>query len=725
MQTLIKERAKELYSDDNYAKIIAAFEFAKEAHKGQKRQSGEDYFVHPCAVANILIDLGMDYETIIAALLHDVLEDTSVTADELKNLFGDSVLKLVEGVTKINKLKFKTKEDEQAENLRKMLLAMSYDIRIIIIKLADRLHNMRTLGFKEETSRQRISKETLEIYAPIAARLGIGQIKGELEDLSFMYLYPKEYGEIVDKVTEVLKDRQHFIEIVMAEIEDKLNELGIKGEVNGRQKHYYSIFKKMNKGKTFDQIYDLIAVRIIVGTVRDCYELLGEIHTMWKPLPGRFKDYIAMPKNNMYQSLHTTVLSPLGNAPFEVQIRTYEMHKQAEYGIAAHWKYKEGKTKSAQDEIDNKLAWLRQVMEVQKEFNDSSEFLDSLKLDLYHDEVFVFTPKGDVINLPQGSTGVDLAYAIHSAVGNKCVGIKIDSRIVPLNTELETGNIVEVITSNASKGPSRDWLKFVKTPSARSKIRQFFKREMRDENLQRGKDMLEKEAKHRGYNLGDLISNDNWKKYMQSRYNISNIDDVYVNVGCGVFTTNQVIVRLIDYFKADIGAKETVLEIKTPPVTATANKNKRKQKDSGILIKGYDDFLIRLSHCCKPVPGDKIVGYISRGRGVSIHRADCPNLKNIEPGRLIEAQWPESVNQKFSAELNIIGENKIGFVSSVTALLAGMHMNMNSMNARVDDNGSAMVTVSVDIANTDDLEFLMKKLKSLSGVDEVFRTQSK
>ncbi len=724
MQTLIRERAKELYSEDNYAKIMTAFEFAQRAHNGQKRQSGEDYFVHPCSVANILIDLGMDYETIIAALLHDVLEDTGVTADEMKNMFGDSVLKLVEGVTKINKLKFKTKEDEQAENLRKMLLAMSYDIRIIIIKLADRLHNMRTLEFKEEASRQRISKETLEIYAPIAARLGIGQIKGELEDLSFMYLYSKEYGEIVDKVTEVLKDRQRFIEIVMSEIEDKLGELGIKGEVNGRQKHYYSIFKKMNKGKTFDQIYDLIAVRIIVGTVRDCYELLGEIHTMWKPLPGRFKDYIAMPKNNMYQSLHTTVLSPLGNAPFEVQIRTYEMHKQAEYGIAAHWKYKEGKTKSAQSEIDNKLAWLRQVMEVQKEFNDSSEFLDSLKLDLYHDEVFVFTPKGDVINLPQGSTGVDLAYAIHSAVGNKCVGIKIDSKIVPLNTELETGNIVEVITSNASKGPSRDWLKFVKTPSARSKIRQFFKREMRDENLQRGKDMLEKEAKHRGYNLGDLISNDNWKKYIQSRYNISNIDDVYVNVGCGVFTTNQVIVRLIDCFKTDIGAKETVLEIKTPsPVTA--GRDKKKQKDSGILIKGYDDFLIRLSHCCKPVPGDKIVGYISRGRGVSIHRADCPNLKSIEPSRLIEAQWPERVNQKFSAELNIIGENEIGFVSKVTALLAGMHMNMNSMNARVDDNGSAVITVSVDISNTDDLEFLMKKLKSLSVVQDVFRTQSK
>lgn len=709
------QRIGENYPEEQRDKILAAYEFAKEAHTGQKRQSGEDYFTHPCNVAAILVDFGLDYETIMAALLHDVIEDTNATGADIEKLFGKTVLGLVNGVTKLDRLQFQSKVDEQAENLRKMLFAMSDDIRVIIIKLADRLHNMRTLSFKTPEKQVMVAKETLEIYAPIAARLGMGTIKGELEDLSMRYLAPDEYYALVENVAAKRVERQEFVEKVVAEIEEKLKEMNIEGEVNGRPKHFYSIYKKMKAGKTFEQIYDLIAVRIIVDTVKDCYAVLGAIHTMWRPLPGRFKDYIAMPKPNNYQSLHTTVITSYGS-PFEIQIRTREMHAVAEYGIAAHWKYKEGITAAEQgSKMEDKIRWLRSVMEVESDLKDNAEFLASLKLDLYPDEVFVITPKGDVINLPAGATGIDYAYAIHSAVGNKCVGIKVDGKIVPLNTKLTNNTIVEVITSNTSKGPSRDWLKFVVTPGARNKIRQFFKKEMREENIKRGKEMLEREARHRGYNLSELVSNENWRSFMMQRYTLHTLEDIYAEVGYGTFTTNKVLLRLIDYFKKDMMDKKPVLEVK--PI-----ENGKKKDSNGILLAGYDDFLIRLSHCCNPVPGDKIIGYVSRGRGVSIHRADCPNMRNVEEERIIEAQWPDRINQKFNATLDIVAYNRGSLLLDLTALINNQKLQITKVNARVDENQQALINVGVEIENIETLDMLIKKIKGVEGVVDVYRS---
>ncbi|MEG1645842.1 MAG: bifunctional (p)ppGpp synthetase/guanosine-3',5'-bis(diphosphate) 3'-pyrophosphohydrolase [Clostridia bacterium] len=719
MEEDFKLKIKNNYSKENYDLIIKAYEYAKCAHEGQKRVSGEDYIIHPMAVAEILVDLGLDFETIEAALLHDVLEDTPTTEQQLEKEFGKNVVVLVNGVTKLDKLQFKTKEEEQAENLRKMLLAMSEDLRIIIIKLADRLHNVRTLGYKNEASQQKTAKETLDIYAPIAARLGISNLKGELEDTCMKYLYKDEYYALVETISSKKVERQKFLETVTAEIYNKLEELGIKGDINGRPKHLYSIYKKMQSGKTFDQIYDLMAVRIIVESVKDCYAVLGAIHTMWKPLPGRFKDYIAMPKPSGYQSLHTTVITKYGS-PFEIQIRTKEMHKIAEYGVAAHWKYKEGKLNN-NDMIADKLKWLYEVMEVQKEAKDSKEFLDSLKMDLYTDEVFVFSPKGDVINLPSGATGVDFAYNVHSEVGNKCVGIKINSKMVPLNTVLETGNIVEVITSNASKGPSRDWLKFVKTNSAKSKIRNFYKKEMKDENIKRGKELLEREAKRRGYNLAELISNKKWFEYVKSRYSLANIEDVYASVGYGRFTTNQVLLRLIDYFKRDMQTGKKVIEIAEAQTQNVNNINKKS--NSGVLIKGYDDFLIRLSQCCKPVPGDKIVGYVSRGRGVSIHRIDCPNMKNVENERIIEAEWPADITKKFIASLDIIAFNSGKLMLNISSVINSMKFNIVKLNMRADsETDTSIVNLGVEISNINDLEILITKLRMVEGIKDVYRS---
>ena len=639
MDKIILEKLK-VYPPEQYDMMYMAYEFARVAHMGQKRQSGEDYFIHPCAVSEILVDLGLDYETIMAAFLHDVIEDTATTADEIEEIFGKTVVMLVLGVTKLDKVHSKSKEDEQAENLRKMLFAISDDIRVIIIKLCDRLHNMRTLSFKEPEKQVLTAIETLEIYAPIAARLGMGTIKGELEDLSMRYIATDDYYDLVQQVAAKKVERQEFVSKVVVEINVKLNEMNIVGEVSGRPKHFYSIYKKIKAGKEFEHIYDLIAVRIVVDNIKDCYAVLGAIHTMWKPLPGRFKDYIAMPKNNKYQSLHTTVVTSYGS-PFEIQIRTAEMHAIAEYGIAAHWKYKEGRFEGNQDLMEDRVQWLRSIMEVQKDLKDNAEFLRSLKLDLYPDEVFVLTPKGEVVSLPQGATGVDFAYYVHSAVGNKCVGIKMDGKIVPLNTRLTNNTIIEVITAKNSKGPSRDWLKFVVTPSAKNKIRTFFKKEMREENIKRGREMLEREAKHRSYSMSDLISNDEWKKYIKTGYSLNDMEDVYAEVGYGNYTANKVILKLIDLFKKTIETTPPVLEV-------TKNHNPNNKTNSGILIRGFDDFLIRLSHCCNPVPGDKIIGYVSRGRGVSIHREDCPNMKNVEIERIIEASWPEHLQDRKS-----------------------------------------------------------------------------
>lgn len=708
------QKLKKNFSDAEFQELKAAYDFSAAAHEGQKRQTGEPYFIHPCAVVNILVDLGFDdVSTLVAAFLHDVLEDTPVTSDELEQKFGKEVLELVEGVTKLDKIKFVSAEDEQAENLRKMFFAMAKDYRVIIIKLADRLHNMRTLDALKPEKQIKIATQSLKIYAPLAGRLGLSFVKCELEDLAMRYLYPDDYYELVEFIKTKSKERQQFIEKICDELKAKLQELGIEGEVNGRQKHLYGIYKKMLKqGKNIEQIYDISAVRVIVNEVQDCYTVLGAIHTMWMPLPGRFKDYIAMPKPNGYQSLHTTVITKFKET-FEIQIRTYEMHRIAEYGIAAHWKYKEGKTGATK--IDEQINWLREVMDTQRESSDSHEFLENIEGNVFTDEVYVFTPKGKVLNLPVGSTTVDFAYAIHSAVGNKCIGAKVNGKIVPLNTVLNTGDIVEILTTNSGKGPSRDWIKFVKTASARTKIRQYFKKEMKEENIKRGKDMLEREAKRRGYNLSELLSTAGLN-YIMNRYTLSSIDDLYASVGFGGLTTNQIIVKLIDYFKRDLLSKNPVAEIKT---TSTTGKS---SSGNGVLIRGYDDFLVRLSHCCNPVPGDKIVGYVSRGRGVSVHCVDCPNVKNMEPERLIEAKWDDVISQNFLASLNIYCENKGGILAAVTTIISNMKISITGAFARSDnDNGTAEITVMLEVKSTDQVEDVIKKLKTLPEVIDVHR----
>ena len=708
------QKLKKNFSEAEFQELKAAYDFSAAAHEGQKRQTGEPYFIHPCAVVNILVDLGFDdVSTLVAAFLHDVLEDTQVTADELEQKFGKEVLELVEGVTKLDKIKFVSAEDEQAENLRKMFFAMAKDYRVIIIKLADRLHNMRTLDALKPEKQIKIATQTLKIYAPLAGRLGLSFVKCELEDLAMRYLYPDDYYELVEFIKTKSKERQQFIEKICDELKAKLQELGIEGEVNGRQKHLYGIYKKMLKqGKNIEQIYDISAVRVIVNEVQDCYTVLGAIHTMWMPLPGRFKDYIAMPKPNGYQSLHTTVITKFKET-FEIQIRTYEMHRIAEYGIAAHWKYKEGKTGATK--IDDQINWLREVMDTQRESSDSHEFLENIEGNVFTDEVYVFTPKGKVLNLPVGSTTVDFAYAIHSAVGNKCIGAKVNGKIVPLNTVLNTGDIVEILTTNSGKGPSRDWIKFVKTASARTKIRQYFKKEMKEENIKRGKDMLEREAKRRGYNLSELLSTAGLN-YIMNRYTLSSIDDLYASVGFGGLTTNQIIVKLIDYFKRDLLSKNPVAEIKT---TSTTGKS---SSGNGVLIRGYDDFLVRLSHCCNPVPGDKIVGYVSRGRGVSVHCVDCPNVKNMEPERLIEAKWDDVISQNFLASLKIYCENKGGILAAVTTIISNMKIPITGAFARSDnDNGTAEITVMLEVKSTDQVEDVIKKLKTLPEVIDVHR----
>ncbi|MCI6946285.1 MAG: bifunctional (p)ppGpp synthetase/guanosine-3',5'-bis(diphosphate) 3'-pyrophosphohydrolase [Clostridiales bacterium] len=708
------QKLKKNFSDAEFQELKAAYDFSAAAHEGQKRQTGEPYFIHPCAVVNILVDLGFDdVSTLVAAFLHDILEDTPVTSDELEQKFGKEVLELVEGVTKLDKIKFVSAEDEQAENLRKMFFAMAKDYRVIIIKLADRLHNMRTLDALKPEKQIKIATQSLKIYAPLAGRLGLSFVKCELEDLAMRYLYPDDYYELVEFIKTKSKERQQFIEKICDELKAKLQELGIEGEVNGRQKHLYGIYKKMLKqGKNIEQIYDISAVRVIVNEVQDCYTVLGAIHTMWMPLPGRFKDYIAMPKPNGYQSLHTTVITKFKET-FEIQIRTYEMHRIAEYGIAAHWKYKEGKTGATK--IDDQINWLREVMDTQRESSDSHEFLENIEGNVFTDEVYVFTPKGKVLNLPVGSTTVDFAYAIHSAVGNKCIGAKVNGKIVPLNTVLNTGDIVEILTTNSGKGPSRDWIKFVKTASARTKIRQYFKKEMKEENIKRGKDMLEREAKRRGYNLSELLSTAGLN-YIMNRYTLSSIDDLYASVGFGGLTTNQIIVKLIDYFKRDLLSKNPVAEIKT---TSTTGKS---SSGNGVLIRGYDDFLVRLSHCCNPVPGDKIVGYVSRGRGVSVHCVDCPNVKNMEPERLIEAKWDDVISQNFLASLKIYCENKGGILAAVTTIISNMKISITGAFARSDnDNGTAEITVMLEVKSTDQVEDVIKKLKTLPEVIDVHR----
>lgn len=684
---------------DHYADLKKAYEFAEKAHAGQKRSSGEDYFIHPCAVVEILADYGFDSSTLIAAFLHDVLEDTEVTPEMLAAEFGDEILGLVQGVTKLDKLQFTTREDAQAENFRKFFMAMAKDLRVIIIKLADRLHNMRSLGYLPEEKQQRIARETLDVYAPLAGRLGISFFKCELEDLSMQYLYPDEYKYITECISKKRGERQALLDGIMEQIRAKMKEMGIEGEVNGRPKHFYSIYKKMYQLHIdVDQIYDLLAVRIIVDSVKDCYTMLGEVHTMWKPIPGRFKDYIAMPKANNYQSLHTTVVAD--GETFEIQIRTYEMHRIAEYGIAAHWKYKEGTT-GVDTDLDNKVRWLREVMDAEKNVGDAKEFMDAIKINVFDDEVFVFTPKGDVYDLPVGSTPVDLAYKIHSAIGNKCTGAKINRKIVPLSTRLQTGDIVEILTANG-KGPSLDWLKFVKTSSARSRIRQYFKREQREENVRRGKEMLEREARRRGFSLTDLMQVDAIDTILQ-RLSVVSEEDLYANVGFGGLSTAQVLTRLVEAFRKQHPEEHAEVVVDAP---SSAHRQKSK---SGVLINGNANFTVRMAHCCTPVPGDEIVGYISRGRGVSVHRRDCPNVKSMEPERLIEAVWDTGGDESFNATLYITAENSGGLLAGITAYIAAAKMPITAANVKVDAKEHiADVVISVMIKSAEDLEDLVK-----------------
>ncbi|MGI6213320.1 MAG: RelA/SpoT family protein [Christensenellales bacterium] len=710
--------AKNKFSEHDYQCVVYALEFAEKAHEGQNRLSGELYITHPIETAIILLELGMDPSTVISAILHDVLEDTKVSEGELKQKFGEQILNLVIGVTKISKIRYTSEKEAQAENIRKLFFAMAQDIRVLLIKLADRLHNMRTLNFLSEEKQQRIALETLEIYAPLAGRLGISNIKSEMEDLCMKYLYPKEFEELANAIELKREERMGFVNKIASDIEAQLIELNIKGEVKGRPKHFYSIYKKMkNNDKTLDQIYDLIAVRVIVETVSDCYTMLGLIHSIWRPIPGRFKDYIAMPKPNMYQSLHTTVVTNFGTT-FEIQIRTYEMNNIAEYGIAAHWMYKEG---GKQDEnYAGKLSWVKEMMEVQADLKDSVEFMETLKLDVLSNDIYVFSPKGDVFNLPKGSNCIDFAYAVHTAVGNKCVGAKINNKIVPLNTPLNNGDIVEILTQANSKGPSRDWLKIAKTASTKAKIRSFFKKAMQEENIKLGKEMMEKEAKHRGYALSDLLV-PSWLKVVCERYSFSSLDDIYASIGYGGITTNQILLKLIDFYKKDQALKQP--ELIAESAQEADKKVAQHRHGSGILIEGFDDFLIRVSKCCNPVPGDEIIGYVSRGRGVSVHRKDCPNMKNVEGDRLIRAEWAKDADSAFVASIRIDAQNRSGMLNKITSVISADKLQITSINARANSKGSqdAIILLDIEIKELGQLFSLIAKLKSIEGVYDVYR----
>lgn len=701
----------------NTKQVIKAYSFAEAAHEGQYRNSGERFFVHPYNVAMILIELNMDTDTIVAGLLHDVLEDTDVVYEKLVEEFGEEVADLVEGVTKLKKLKYKTKQENQAENLRKMVVAMAKDIRVIIIKLADRLHNMRTLEYMSEEKKKEKALETLEIYAPLAHRLGISKIKWELEDLSLRFLDPEGYYKLVDKVSKQRREREAYIQMIINTLQEKLDEMEVSCEISGRPKNFYSIYRKMvYQNKSFEQIFDLTAIRIIVDTVKDCYGALGIVHTMWKPIPGRFKDYIAMPKPNMYQSLHTTVIGPQGE-PFEVQIRTWDMHRTAEYGIAAHWKYKEGTVKT--DNFDEKLSWLRQLLEWQKDMKDPKEFMESLKIDFFTDEVFVFTPKGDVISLPNGSTPIDFAYRVHTAVGNNCVGAKVDGRIVPLDYKLKNGNIVEAITSANSTGPSRDWLKVVKSSQAKTKIRQWFKREEKDLNIIKGKDMLEKEVKRQGFKLTEILKED-WLKNIASKLSLNNTDDLYAGLGYGSVTLSQVMPRLKEFYKErhDIKEEKNILE---PKITPQISK-KKERVQQGVTIKGVDNIKVRFSKCCNPVPGDDIVGYITRGRGVSIHRSDCPNIEDLGSGeRFIYVEWADDEKASYQAEIQIKATDRSGLLTDITQRITEAKLAVLSLSARTNREKLVVMNITLEIKDINQLRQLMKKIKKVKGVIDVYR----
>ena len=710
IEVLLKKIRSDM-DDPDLDIVKKAYEIASEAHEGQFRVSGEPYVEHPINVAYILADLGLDIISISAALLHDVVEDTKFTREDIEEMFGDEVALLVDGVTKLTKLDFKSKEEHQAESLRKMFLAMAKDIRVVLIKLADRLHNMRTLEHLGREKQIFKSEETIEIYAPLAHRLGMSRMKSELEDLSFYFLQPDVYDELKKKLKENRSSRNRNIQNAITTLRENIEDQKLDAEIYGRSKHLYSIYQKMQRKEVdFSEIYDLTAVRVLVDSVRECYQVLGVVHEIWKPMPGRFKDYIAMPKSNMYQSLHTTVIGPSGD-PLEVQIRTHEMHKTAEYGIAAHWRYKEGKTDK--DDYEEKLSWLRQLLEWQKDLQEPQEFMKALKIDLFQDEVFVFTPKGDVMSLPRGGTPIDFAYHIHTEVGHNCVGAKVNGKIVPLEYELNNGDIVNIITSKKSTGPSRDWLKYVKTSTARSKIKRWFKKQQRDEIIRRGKELLNREFERQHIDLSGKDKDEELQRIAEE-LGENNRENLLESIGYNNISVKQVINKL------DIEEEEEVSleDLQTAPST--------KSSDKGVKVKGVDNLKVRTAKCCNPVPGDKIVGYITRGRGISIHRKGCPNLKSLmenEEERIIDVEWDQQRSESYVVDLNIEAVDKSALLNDITRLIKNEQIKLLSVNARADKYGKAYINLSLELSSIEHMKDIMNKIKEISGVLSVQRAK--
>ncbi|MGI6727826.1 MAG: RelA/SpoT family protein [Anaerovoracaceae bacterium] len=694
---------------------------AEQVHEGQLRKSGEDYIIHPLAVVKILANLGMDENTLIAGLLHDTVEDTPYTQEDLKKDFGEEVALLVDGVTKLGSLVYENKEERQAENLRKMFLAMSKDIRVLIIKLADRLHNLRTINYMNEEQIRDKCKETLEIYAPLASRLGIFTMKFELEDIALKHLDPEAYYSLVNQVNMRKDQRQASIDKVINVIKETLDNLNLEYEIKGRNKHFYSIYRKMKyQNKQLDEIFDLMAIRIIVNTVKDCYAVLGIVHTMWKPIPGRFKDYIAMPKPNRYQSLHTTVIGDNGE-PFEIQIRTKEMHKIAEYGIAAHWKYKEGIT---EEKDEGKLAWLRQTLEWQKELNDPKEFMETLKVDLFSNQVFVFTPKGDVIELPIGSTPLDFAFKIHTAIGAKCIGAKVNGKMVPIDYTLKNGEIVDIVTSSNSKGPSIDWLKIVKSNTARNKIRQYLKRENKEQNVDKGKEMLAKYVRRKGYDPQQIVRTQ-WINKVAKNLNLASSDDLYTSISYGGVLLSKVVIMLLNLYH-----EEKCLELKKKEkedkIITGAKKKPKESNHTGVTVEGMKDLLIRFAKCCNPVPGDEIIGFITKGRGISVHRTDCINIlsqSESEKQRFIKVEWDQQkTNASYDADIHILAEDRKGLFSGISKVCEDMDVHIVGVNAKSNKENIANITMTLSLSNTGQLEKVLRQLRNVQGVADVYRT---
>lgn len=720
------------YMNETHIKFIEkAIYFATYAHKDQIRKSGEAYIVHPIQVAGILAQLKLDPDTIATGFLHDVVEDTGFSIDDIEYEFGKDVAFLVEGVTKLGKIKYKSHAEQQAENHRKMLLAMANDLRVIMVKLADRLHNLRTLKFHKPEKQRMIAEETLEIYAPLAHRLGMNKIKWELEDTSLRYLNPQQYYRIVHLMNSKRDEREEYINTTIENIKEATKDLDIEAVIYGRPKHIYSIYRKMkDQKKQFSEIYDLLAIRVLVDSIKDCYAVLGAIHTKWKPMPGRFKDYIAIPKANMYQSIHTTVIGP-GGRPVEIQIRTFEMHQVAEYGVAAHWAYKEGnKEKVTNDPLQKQLDWFKDLIELQNETKDAKDFMNSVKEDIFGDKVYVFTPKGDVSELPLGSGPLDFAYNIHTEVGNKTVGAKVNNKIVPLNYQLKTGDIVEVLTSANSFGPSRDWINLVFTTRAKNKIKRFFKLQDRDENIIKGRELLEKQITELGFNFKDFMTKQGMKD-IATRFNFGTEEDLFAAIGFGEISYQTVANKMTEKARREIEDQkvvETAFEKTTPQGQKKESQKMKIRHEGGVIIEGVDNLLIRLSRCCNPVPGDAIVGYITKGRGISVHRKDCPNvqLPESEQNRLIEVDWEDAANtgQQYDTELVVEGYNRNGLLNEVLNVINSTTKSLNSVNGKVDANKMATISVNIGIMNTQQLDFIVDKIKQIPDVYSVRRVIS-